>query len=189
MPNMKQKIGRHNNKVIKRKKTQEQPQAQQPQQRPNVRGRRANPYCSCTKFICPLDRKCEIEKDIVYHAEITDKDDNVEHYTGMTAQKFKQRYRQHRNLFMNTKAANETELSKHIWKLKETDPGFNHEVGVKWSVLDRGQVYNTTSKKCNVCLKEKFHILFHPQTATLNKRHELWTPCPHKRFKMLSCIK
>ena len=30
---------------------------------------------------------------------------------------------------MNVKEANNTELSNHIWKLKEADPGFNHEVG------------------------------------------------------------
>ena len=40
--------------------------------------------------------------------------------------------------------------------------------------------YNTTSKSCRLCLLEKYHIMFTPGVATLNKRREIYTPCMHR---------
>ena len=41
--------------------------------------------------------------------------------------------------------------------------------------------YNTTSKSCRLCLLEKYHIMFTPGVATLNKRRELFSSCRHRR--------
>ncbi len=52
-------------------------------------------------------------------AEVTTKDDNDRKtYIGMTATTFKDRYRNHKKSFDDIKYENETELSKHVWKLK-----------------------------------------------------------------------
>ena len=41
--------------------------------------------------------------------------------------------------------------------------------------------YNTTSRSCRLCLLEKFHIMFTPGVATLNRRRELFSSCRHRR--------
>jgi hypothetical protein len=40
----------------------------------------------------------------------------------MTANYFKERYRNHKKSFTNATYKNETELSKYIWKLKQSGP-------------------------------------------------------------------
>ena len=40
-----------------------------------------------------------------------------------------------------------------------------------------------------VCLKESFLILFHPETASLNKKTEIYQGCKHKHFKFLEDCK
>ena len=42
---------------------------------------------------------------------------------------------------------------------------------------------------CRLCLKESFFILFHPETASLNKRTEIYQGCKHKQFKFLADCK
>ena len=43
----------------------------------------------------------------------------TEIYIGLTSTEFKSRYNNHTRLFREPKLRNETELSKHIWQLKE----------------------------------------------------------------------
>jgi hypothetical protein len=60
-----------------------------------------------------------LTKDLVYQAEVKTKDNNdIKTYIGMTATTFKERYRNHKKSFNDIKYENETELSKHVWKLK-----------------------------------------------------------------------
>ena len=69
----------------------------------------------------------------------TDKDDTGKNYIGPTEGTFKQRYTQHKLSFRHRKYANRTELTKHIWKLKE-----NHEnYKISWSI-ERSQQYFQT---------------------------------------------
>ena len=49
----------------------------------------------------------------------------------MTATIFKERYANHTSSFRHKKDSNKTELSKHIWKLKEK----NQDYTIKWSIL------------------------------------------------------
>ena len=44
----------------------------------------------------------------------------------------------------------------------------------------------SSSKRCNLCLKEKFLIICRPELSTLNKRNELVSSCLH-RNKALLC--
>ena len=73
----------------------------------------------------------------------------------MTATTFKERYANHTSSFRHKKDSNKTELSKHIWKLKEN----NQDYTIKWSILKHAISYTGGSKRCNLCLEEKFCIL------------------------------
>ena len=67
------------------------------------------------------------------------------------------------------KRRNDTELSKHLWKLKEKKEGYS----ISWKIIAKAKSYSNTTKRCNLCITEKFFILSNPQMATLNKRNEL----------------
>ena len=38
-------------------------------------------------------------------------------------------------------------------------------------------------------MKESYFLLFKPETASLNKRSEIFTPCPHRKLKFLDNAK
>ena len=50
-----------------------------------------------------------------------------------------------------------------------------------WKIIDRGRVFNPVTRKCRLCLKEKWHILFNPDASSLNSRTEIFNRCVHKR--------
>lgn len=78
--------------------------------------------------------------------------------------------------FRHSKHRNSTELSKHIWTLKDN----NIEHYISWRILSSHSPYNSSSKRCNLCLKEKFLIIYRPKLSTLNKRNELVSSCRHR---------
>ena len=65
---------------------------------------------------------------------------------------------------------NNTELSKHIWQLKDQKKDFT----ISWKILTKAKSYANLTKQCNLCNIEKFCILFKPDMATLNKRNEIY---------------
>ena len=94
---------------------------------------------------------------------------------------FSDRYRNHMTSFRHANRRNETELSKYIWTLKDARKPFR----VQWKVLATCKPYDNVSKKCNLCLKEKFFIICRNDLCTLNKRNELASSCPHRnRFTL-----
>ena len=48
-----------------------------------------------------------------------------------------------------------------------------------WSVIDHAKPYKNGSKRCNLCLSEKDHILTSPVNF-INKSSELVSKCCHK---------
>ena len=112
--------------------------------------------CNCrNKHTCPLQNKC-MSKDIVYKATIlTGNTQDTKHYIGMTSNTFKERYRNHIKSFTHKKYSNETELSKHVWHLKQKKTDFT----IKWSIIKKSISYTGGSKRCNLCLEEKISIL------------------------------
>ena len=52
-------------------------------------------------------------------------------------------------------------------------------VDLDWSILDKAKPYSSASKKCMLCLTEKYHIIFSTKNL-LNKRNELVTKCRHE---------
>ena len=45
--------------------------------------------------------------------------------------------------------------------------------------------YNSSSKRCNLCLKEKFLIIYRPKLSTLNKCNKLVSSCCHRNKALL----
>ena len=91
-----------------------------------------NKTCNCRqKNACPLDGNC-LQPSVIYQATVTRKDNNTtETYIGLTENDFKTRYRNHTPSFRHAKPSNSTELSKHIWTLKDN----NIEYFISWRIL------------------------------------------------------
>ena len=110
--------------------------------------------CNCPRNAeCPLGGEC-LTKDIVYQATVTCQE-KEETYVGVTATTFKSRLANHKSTFKAENKRNSTELSKYIWHLKDS----NLNYAIKWKILSRASHYSNTTKRCNLCITEKFFIL------------------------------
>ena len=99
----------------------------------------------------------------------------------LSSNTFKERYRNHIKSFTHKKYSNETELSKHVWHLKQNKTDFT----IKWSIIKKSISYMGGSKRCNLCLEEKISILKEKNNCLLNKRSEIVSACQHKsRFQV-----
>ena len=109
-------------------------------------------------------------------------DSSLRHNTGkknyidLTEGTFKQQYTQHKLSFRNRKYANHTELAKHIWKRKDNKENYK----ISWSIISSISAYNNISKRCNLCLTEKLHIIKADKACNLDKRNELISKCHHE---------
>ena len=121
-------------------------------------------------------------KSVVYEAEVTRNNNISETYTGLTSNTFKKRYYNHRDSFKKQTSEHSTTLSSHIWDLKNKNEDFE----IKWRIKDRAAAFNPISRKCNLCLKEKYFIIFQPEGASLNSRSELYSTCRHRLRQILA---
>ena len=92
--------------------------------------------------------------------------------------------RNHTCSFRNERYRNVTELSKHVWDLK--DRNINYEI--KWRKVRQAKSYSNINKKCNLCLWEKFFIICKPEMSTLNHRNELTSTCRHSKKFLLNTV-
>ena len=125
------------------------------------------------KSECPLNGIC-LTRNVIYQATVAS-EGKEETYIGLTGDEFKSRYRNHTMSFRKPDKRNATELSKYIWSLK--DSNVNH--AVKWKIVARASPYSNATKRCNLCLTEKYFIIYNPELCTLNKRNELTSTCRH----------
>ena len=140
--------------------------------------------CNCRdKRSCPLDGKCNV-RNTIYQAEVTTSQ-SKQTYIGLCDTSFKLRYRNHTCSFRNERYRNSTELSKYVWGLKDKKVNYR----IKWRIVRHARSYSNVTKKCNLCLWEKYYIICRPDLATLNYRNELVTSCRHaKKFLLNSVI-
>ena len=108
--------------------------------------------------------------------------DDQKHYIGLTESTFKTRYTYHKYTFKTPKHRNSTELSKLVWKLKDNNINYN----IKWSIIDRALPYSNKTKRCNLCITEKFHIIYSDSQSILNRRSEFLSKCRHSSKFLLS---
>ena len=165
MPNLKQKIDGHNKSTL-RKTNAVPPKA-----------------CNCRQPAhCPLDGNC-LKSAVIYQATVATEDNRpAETYVGLTENSFKTRYSNHKSSFRDPNKRLSTELSKHIWHLKDAKIGFS----LTWKILKQAAPFNPASNRCDLCLWEKYFIICRADLASLNKRNELVTSCRHARKFLLS---
>ena len=163
MPNMARSIAGHNSRLL-----------QQQSVTPPAK-------CNCQKGIqhCLVEGRC-LTTGVVYKATVTSQS-GCEHYTGLTSRSFKVRRKEHNSDF-NNRNRKGTHLSTYIWALKDRGEAYS----VKWDITDRAHPFNPTSKKCRLCLKEKWNIMFKPEAATLNVRSEIFSTCRHRLAEVLA---
>ncbi len=132
--------------------------------------------CNCkSRDKCPLPGKC-LTKSIVYQATVSTNDNKPDQtYVGLTSNSFKTRFANHKTPFSYVRKKHATELSNHIWQLKDK----NVDYEIKWEIIKQASPYSNISNRCNLCLWEKYFIICHPSLATLNKRNELVSSCRH----------
>ena len=137
--------------------------------------------CNCTKYACPLNGECR-SSAIIYQATVKTSDTSkTKNYIGMAETEFKLRFYNHESSFRNLHHRNKTTLSQHVWQLKSTEEPFD----VEWRLLAKSRPYVCGSRKCNLCIAEKYHILKHQSSQSLNKRNEIANRCKHKaKFKL-----
>ena len=165
--------------------------------------------CNCSKRDlenegCPLGGAC-LTPNVIYGATVkildilgNPIDLTKETYTGLSEPPWKQRKYGHNSDFKHKKKGTSkkgTTLSKYIWTLKDPDdcnlePCPNKmEWMIEWKILARAKGYNPITGVCRLCLKESYFLLFKTETASLNKRNEIFTLCPHRKFKFLANAK
>ena len=164
MPNLRQKINAHNKSILHA--THDLPKS-----------------CNCREPAnCPLDGSC-LQSSVIYQATVETNDNKPSQtYIGLTENSFKTRFTNHKNSFKDHKKKLSTELSKHIWKLKDANVDFQ----ISWKVLKHAASFNPVSERCNLCLWEKYFIICRPDLSTLNRRNELVSSCRHARKYLLS---
>ena len=165
MPNFKSLINAHNEKVMKSGK---------------VETKNASKECNCrSKENCPMKGKC-LATNIVYEAAISDEETNGQGqrkvYYGICETTFKVRYANHKKSFNHARYRNETELSREFWKIKES----GGKPTIEWTIKKFCRQLNPNSRRCNLCLSEKYFILVHHGQNLLNKRSELVSKCRHQ---------
>lgn len=165
MPSLEKKISAHNKSVL-RKNNNTTPIDQK--------------TCSCrSKANCPLNGVC-LTRNIIYQATVESNTDK-QTYIGLTSDEFKSRYRNHTASFRHKNKGNATELSKYIWSLKDAGTPFT----ISWKIIARAAPYSNATKRCNLCLLEKYFIICRTDLCSLNKRNELTSSCRHASKHLL----
>ena len=134
---------------------------------------------------CPMSGDC-LKSSVVYQATVTTEDSRpTQTYVGLTETSFKARFANHKSSFNDPSKRLSTELSKHVWSLKEANQKFK----ITWKILKQTSPFSPISNRCNLCLWEKYFIICRPELATLNKRNELVTSCRHANKFLLKNFK
>ena len=81
-----------------------------------------------------------------------------------------------------TDEKNATSLSQYIWTLKDTQIKFNRE----WTLITKAKSHSPTTNRCNLCLNEKYCIIFQPYWASLNNGNGLAMKRKHKKQLLLA---
>ena len=130
----------------------------------------SNDACNCrSKDQCPIENK-RLSSALVYNATVTTNGSSPgKNYIGLSEGTFKKRFYGYQLSIKDRKYAKSTELSKHLWKLKDKGQQYN----IKWTIKKKATHYSNGSKRCNLC------ILKADRSSLLNRRSELISKCRH----------
>jgi hypothetical protein len=136
--------------------------------------------CNCQKKEnCPMNNNC-LATNIIYEASLTSTNPNIttKKYIGLCEATFKKRYANHKQSFNSEKYRHSTTLSTEYWRLKE----INLNPQISWKIVRNAPSFKLETKKCHLCLAEKFEIAYHPTPEILlNRRNEVIAKCRHQR--------
>ena len=135
-------------------------------------GTSATPKRLCNyrnKDTCPLDGCC-LKQCFIYKTEVH-VDNDYKIYYGIVEGDFKLRYNNHTNSLRNRYYEHATELSKYMWKLKTFI--------LKWSIAAYASPYRCGTRRCDLCITEKYIIARADQKHLLNKHTEFISKCRH----------
>ena len=129
---------------------------------------------------CPLRGECQ-PQSIVFAAEVTEPCSTAVAYNGMSEPPFRQIFASHLTSLCHPRYRNSTEMSKHVWNLKEQEKDFS----IAWRIIERARPYDNISKRCGLCLAEKLRIITSKDPPILNSGTELISKCRHaNKFKL-----
>ena len=157
--NVSQAISSHNKRILSNSK---------PEAPANVS------KCNCRNpNECPLDNHC-LDECVIYEASVSS-EEGKKRYLGSTEGSFKTRFTQHKASLVNASKSSSTALSQHVWDLKKRN--IQHEI--KWKVVSKCRPYRCGTRRCNLCLEEKYQILKENGMNCLNRNSELLQKCRH----------
>ena len=160
MPNMGRIISGHNKKIL--------------------HGQKQPPRCTCTLYECPVNGMCE-KSGVIYQCQVKETiSGKKESYIGMTERSFKDRITKWRSAFRN-QGYHTNSLSTHVWSLKNRNINFE----LQWRIIAEAHPYDPASKKCSLCTREVYYIMYEREKSTLNKRQEFFNQCPHRQKYLL----
>ena len=146
MTNMSSVIKQYNQKVLSSSQTKEIRQ------------------CNCKNPVsCPLDGKC-LTKNIVYKAVVLAITNSHTYYC--SSEDFKFHCHNHTKSFRHQHFKNDTELYKHIQDLKNEGIYYN----TTWSIAAYASAYRCGTRRCDLCITEKYIIARSNQKNILNKK-------------------
>ena len=68
-------------------------------------------------------------------------------------------------------------LSSYVWEVKRA---IDQMPSLNWSIITVLPAYSNITKRCQLCLYEKYAIITYPDPENLlNKRSEIVSKCPH----------
>ena len=136
--------------------------------------------CNC-RDVCPLPNHGDCRRSaVVYKATVTSQN-TTKCYIGSAETEIKLRLANHKHSLNDVKLRNATRLSAYIHTLKEN----NRPYEIKWNLEAKSKPYTCGTRKCNLCLTEKLHILRSDPATTLNSRTEFASKCRHSsKFKL-----
>ena len=153
-------INQHNSKVLKK-----------------TNGKINRKWNCRSKPNCSLNGEC-LPQCLVYKATSTTFSNSFVYY-GTSEEEFKSRYNNHTKSFRHRECMNETELSNHVWNVKDHDNNLSQEIHKKASP------HQCNSKRCDLCMSEKFSIICADPDTLRNKRTELISKCRHRNKILL----
>ena len=97
------------------------------------------------------------------------------YYYGQSEPEFKLRLANHTKALNNRIYEKDTELSKYIWSLKDSEKPYD----IAWSIAATATPYKCGTRKCDLCITEKYVITMAEPESLLNQKSELISKCRH----------
>ena len=117
---------------------------------------------------------------MVYEAKFSKKK-NFKLYYGTCGGEFKSRLYNRMKSFRD----NETELSKYICQLKDESENYN----IRWKIFMSTSLYKCGTRRCDLCLTEKYVIARADQEHLRNKRTAIISKCHHRNKYLIKNVK